>query len=134
MIEVICHAETHQMSSPEAPFGFPPLPQQIDVGTKGGLVAIEALEYLLNKIASGGQIADGDLFLVKLMNHYFHAWRDAIPETPSPQLHGAILLLNNLGDKNDLTDGDLAIADALLTVARHWGRYLKSLPEPAAEH
>lgn len=114
------------MSSPEVPFGFPPFPQQFEVGTKGSLAAIEALEYLLNKIGSGEQIADGDLFLVNLMNYYFHAWQDSIAETPSLHLHGALLLLGNLVEQRTLSDGDLALADALLPVSRRWERYLKS--------
>lgn len=112
----------------DAPFHLPPLPARLAICVEGHHAAIDALAYLMDKAATEKPLGEGDELLLNLLYHHLRAWQAEIAggNSRSPLRHPATLLpLEALREGRTLSDGELAIVDALLTTSRQWSRYLK---------
>lgn len=112
---------------------MPPLPHELDWGIGGHLSAIGALAYLMNKLAAGRALSEGDRHLLNMLRHYLKAWEAAVADNiPRPSMfpRGIIVLLDALGEGKNLSSTDLALADTLLTLSRQWCRHLKLQTHP----
>lgn len=108
-------------------------PQKLDWNIEGFISALDALAYLLNKMAAEKALSDGDRHLLNLLYFFMQAWQAAIAGSSSQfplQLPGTLMPLQALREGRTLSDGELAVADALLSVCRQWGRNLKRQADP----
>lgn len=114
----------------EPPYDMPPIPHGLEMGIEGHLSTVDGLAYLMNAMASGKALTEGDRHLLNLIRHYLSAWERSVADCisrPSQSPRKIFLLLDALREGEELTATELALADTLLTVSRQWGRYLKTL-------